>query len=81
MSSESIEKFRGQAQEILTRLSTDAEFRAQVEKDPEGTLVAAGLPADAVPAILTEAQIDAEVSGYCIIDSCTGVSSVVVVTK
>jgi ribosomally synthesized peptide (Cys-rich family) len=65
--SESIEQIREKAKEIATRLSADPDFKAQIEHDPEGTLVAAGLPVTAVPDFLSEVQL-ADVSGYLVSD-------------
>lgn len=63
--SESIEHIREQATLIIDRLKTDGAFKAQVEQDPENTLVAAGLSANAVSDFLTNMRTETgEVSGY-----------------
>lgn len=64
--SESIEQVREKAVALITRIQNDAEFRAQVEQNPEETLVAAGLPANAVADVLSEVRDEiGEVSSYC----------------
>jgi hypothetical protein len=76
---QSIEQAREAATKIASRISADPEFRAQVVNDPENTLVAAGLPAEAVADFLAEEKPSSEVSGYllvdctltCILTSCT----------
>jgi hypothetical protein len=64
--SESIERVREQAATITSRLNRDAAFKAQVVNNPEATLVAAGLPAEAVPDFLRESPhlSSNDVSGY-----------------
>lgn len=67
--SESIEQVREKAVAIARRLNTDAAFKAQLEKHPEETLVAAGFPADGVAEFLAEINLgESEVSGY--LDHC-----------
>jgi hypothetical protein len=76
---QSIEQAREAATKIASRINADPEFRAQVVNDPESTLVAAGLPAEAVADFLAEENSSADVSGYlvsdctltCILTSCT----------
>jgi hypothetical protein len=76
---QSIEQAREAATKIASRISTDPEFRAQVVNDPESTLVAAGLPAEAVADFLAEESASADVKGYllsecsltCVLTSCT----------
>ncbi len=50
--------------EIKKRLDNDAVFRGQVESDPVGALVAAGLPENAIVAGGGTTTTAAEVSGY-----------------
>jgi hypothetical protein len=64
--SESTEQIRAKAATLITRIQNDAAFRALVEQNPEATLVAAGLPANAVADVLAEVQAGlGEVSAYC----------------
>lgn len=76
--SESIEQIREKAALIVDRLKTDPTFKAQVEQHPESTLVAAGLPTNAVADFLTDMQKESsEVSGYVVVGCdlsciCTG---------
>lgn len=63
--SESIEQVREKAEVIIGRLKDDSAFKAQVEQDPESTLVAAGLPANVVSDFLADIRKESgEVSGY-----------------
>ncbi|GCE12807.1 hypothetical protein [Tengunoibacter tsumagoiensis] len=79
--SDSIQTTRETAAAIVERINSDAEFKAQLANDPEGVLVAAGLPKDAVAEFVAE-ELSGEVSGYlapvsggctvtCILTSCT----------
>lgn len=52
---------RQKADEIKSRMESDASFRQQVESNPEEALTGAGLPAKAVEDFLREG---AEVGGY-----------------
>jgi hypothetical protein len=67
--SESIEHIRKKAIAITARINSDAAFKAQVKNDPEGSLLAAGLPGDVVPDFLVEGRFS-DTSGY-MIDRCT----------
>jgi hypothetical protein len=64
--SESIEQIREKAKEVFARMNADPSFKAQVEQNPEATLVAAGLSAEAVPDFLSETQL-VDVSGYIVV--------------
>jgi hypothetical protein len=76
--SESIEQVRAKAAVIVARMKADGAFKAQIEQHPEETLVAAGLPANAVSDFLAELQAEtSEVSGYLAVDcsyTCTSTS-------
>ena len=72
MSDANIEQVRATAQKLAERVKSDPAFKHQVEKDPLGTLTAAGLPGEAVSQFLREAELT-EVAGYradCVIGSC-----------
>jgi len=58
------EDIRAKAREIVNRMKSDSGFAAQVDQDPKGTLVAAGLPAQAVEDFTIEAAKSGEVQGY-----------------
>jgi hypothetical protein len=58
------DEVRAKAREIVDRMKSDASFAAQVDQDPQGTLVAAGLPAQAVEDFSVEAANSGEVQGY-----------------
>ena len=58
------EEVRAKAREIVDRMKADASFAAQVDQDPQGTLVAAGLPTQAVEDFTVEAANSGEVQGY-----------------
>jgi hypothetical protein len=58
------EDIRTKAREIVDRMKADPSFAAQVDQDPQGTLVAAGLPAQAVEDFTIEAAKSGEVQGY-----------------
>lgn len=64
--SESIEHIRQTARQLAERLKTDPAFRTQIELQPETTLIAAGLPEEAVPDFLHETQVSDEVSAYSV---------------
>ncbi|GCE12806.1 hypothetical protein [Tengunoibacter tsumagoiensis] len=76
--SDSIQTARDTAAAIVERINSDAEFKAQVANDPQGALVAAGLPQHVVAEFLAE-ELSGEVSGYlvgnctvtCILTECT----------
>ena len=54
---------QARAQEIKDRVAADPEFRQQVEADPVGVLVSAGLPEDAIVVADPKAETD-DVSGF-----------------
>jgi hypothetical protein len=58
------EDIRTKAREIVDRMKADPSFAAEVDQDPQGTLVAAGLPAQAVEDFTVEAAKSGEVQGY-----------------
>ncbi|GCE12804.1 hypothetical protein [Tengunoibacter tsumagoiensis] len=76
--SEATNQIREKAAELVNRISSDADFKAQVAKDPEAALVAAGLPKASVAEFIAE-ELSGEVSGYlvdqcsltCVLTSCT----------
>ena len=68
-------QIREKAVAITTRISGDAAFKAQVLSNPEATLLAAGMPAEAIPEFLAEQQAG-ETRGYgctftCVITECS----------
>ena len=64
MSTSNPEEIRAKAREIVHRMKSDSSFAAQVGQDPHATLVAAGLPAQAVEDFTIEAAKSGEVQGY-----------------
>ena len=74
LTNDEIERIRQQALSMVERAASDAEFRAHIQSDPQGTLTAAGLPADAVDDFMNQLRkLDAQgadVSGYSIISIC-----------
>jgi hypothetical protein len=67
-----IEQIRDQVKQVLARANADSAYFAQLQSDPAGTLVAAGVPAEATPDLLgAEPEADHEVFGYvCTITQC-----------
>jgi hypothetical protein len=57
-----VEQARQKADELIQKIQDDADFRAQFEADPAGTVKAAGLPENVAP-VIHEAGT-AEVKGY-----------------
>lgn len=64
MSTMNSEEIRAKARTIVNRMKTDPGFAAGVAQDPHATLVAAGLPAQAVEDFTIEAAKSGEVQGY-----------------
>jgi hypothetical protein len=71
MSGDELEQARRKADDLLRRLQSDDEFREEfvqgLERDPKGTLVAAGIPESATADLtreLADAGEDPEVSGF-----------------
>jgi hypothetical protein len=80
--SEEIEAIRAKASTIAARIKAEPAFKAQLEQDPENTLLGAGLPANAIPDFLAEVQSElVGVQGYmeCSI-TCAVTSSTCTVT-
>ena len=59
-----VEQIRGQVQQVLDRARSDSAYFDQLKRDPEATLVAAGVPSEATPDLIAELSGDDEVSGY-----------------
>ncbi len=64
--SDSLTKVHNLAINLAERAKTDEEFRAQIERDPLGTLTSAGLPSEIVGDFLRDSGLgtDGDVQGY-----------------
>lgn len=58
------EHTRAIAEALVQRLRNDPVFRQQVESDPVGILVQAGVPERVIPDCLREANLTADVVGF-----------------
>lgn len=69
---QSLDQIRELALELSARSKADPEFRKQVITNPVATLQAAGVPAKAIPDLMRENKLEADVEGYmrCIDFSC-----------
>ncbi|GCE14649.1 hypothetical protein [Tengunoibacter tsumagoiensis] len=63
MSDQNLDQLRATARQLVERINSDSSFKEKVEKDPKGTLVAEGLPENAVGEFLHEANLT-DVAGY-----------------
>src|SRR5207237_9831051 len=59
-----LDDIRAQVQEVLDRAQADSAYFEQLKNDPQATLVAAGVPAEATPDLIAELAGEDEVSGY-----------------
>lgn len=62
------QQMRDKGVAILERLQRDPAFKQQVERDPQGTLSAAGIPTGAVEDFMREASVAGDVQGYMMCD-------------
>lgn len=60
------DQIQARAREVANRVKTDPTFKAQLEKDPVGTLKSVGLPSEITTDFLREVGLEADVAGYCI---------------
>lgn len=75
--SQDIEGIRLIARRIVDRAANDAEFRERVRSDARGTLLAEGIPEDAVPDFLRETDAGGDVEAHapcgtfsCLVTGC-----------
>ena len=59
-----VEQIRAQVQQVLDRAQADSSYYEQLKNNPEATLIAAGVPAEATPDLIAELASEDEVSGY-----------------
>lgn len=59
-----VEQLRSKVSEVLEHAKSDATYLAQLRRDPEGTLSAAGLPEAAVIHVIRETDLGGDVAGY-----------------
>lgn len=59
-----VEQIRAQVQQVLDRAQADSGYYEQLKSNPEATLIAAGVPAEATPDLIAELAGEDEVSGY-----------------
>jgi len=61
---QSLDQIRELALALAARTKADPKFRDQIIADPVGMLSAAGVPARAIPDLLSENNLQSDVAGY-----------------